>query len=447
MTEPAGDFALNDDEPSEGDPAGNRDLAPDRGFGQDGGSDGFVAGGRTGLETEPRRGNGPGPDRGLGVDRGSGSDRGSIGSDRGFGSDGGLSPDRGLGVDRGSGSDGGLRAHPQPGGTSPRRAVVLGSGGVLGFAWMVGALAAFEAEAQTDVRSSDLLVGTSAGSVGAALLSCGVSVDQIRRHHQGVPAPTDPPIAFDYDLDTGGALPSRPQLRPGSPRLLFDAVRHPRQSRAVVALAGALPAGRGTLDPVRRLIVGLTNSTALGDNWPGSPHAWIVATDYRTGRRVVFGRDAEASLPDAVVASCAIPAWYPPVVIEGRSYIDGGAVSNASIDLVADADVDEVYVFAPMASVERDRPLSPASRIERAVRRAITRGIIADIESLRAQDKRVIFVTPGPEDLAVIGANLMNPRRRTEVLETAMRTAAIQLRVQLAARTRGSRRASGQSAG
>ena len=75
MTEPAGDFALNDDEPSEGDPAGNRDLAPDRGFGQDGGPDGFVAGGRTGLETEPRTGSGRGPDRGLGVDRGS-----SIGS-------------------------------------------------------------------------------------------------------------------------------------------------------------------------------------------------------------------------------------------------------------------------------------------------------------------------------------------------------------------------------
>jgi NTE family protein len=98
-----------------------------------------------------------------------------------------------------------------------------------------------------------------------------------------------------------------------------------------------------------------------------------------------------------------------------------------------------------MASVERDRPRSPASRVERAIRRAITRGIIADIESLRADHARVIFVTPGPEDLAVIGANLMNPRRRTEVLETAMRTAAIQLRVQLAARRRGNRRAGGQS--
>ncbi len=327
----------------------------------------------------------------------------------------------------------------------PRRAIVLGSGGVLGFAWMVGALAAFEAEARVDARSVDLVVGTSAGSVAAALLSCGVSVDEIRRHHQGVPAPTDPPIAFDYDLDTGGALPLRPRLRPGSPRLLFDAVRHPRQSRAIVALAGALPAGRGTLAPVRRLIDAVTASTSLGDGWPTRPRTWIVATDYGTGRRVVFGRDALAALPDAVVASCAIPAWYPPVAIDGRSYIDGGAVSNASVDLVADTGVDELYVFAPMASVERDRPMSPALRIERAIRRAITRGIVADLDVLRAREVRVIFVTPGPEDLMVIGANLMNPRRRVEVLETAMRTAAIQLRVQLAARSRGNRRASGQA--
>ena len=314
--------------------------------------------------------------------------------------------------------------------------MVLGSGGVLGFAWMIGALAAMEAEASLDVRTAELFIGTSAGSVAAALLSSGVSVDEIRRHHQGVPAPTDPPIAFNYDGRAARAVPPRPRLRPGSPRLLFDAVRHPRQARAIVALAGALPAGRGTLEPVRRLIANVSDSAG---GWPQRPRTWIVATDYRSGRRVVFGRDAEATLPDAVVASCAIPAWYPPVVIDGRPYIDGGAVSNASVDLVTDAGVDEVYVFAPMASVEHDRPRSPVSRIERAIRRAITRGIVSDIEVLRGHGARVILVTPGPEDLNVIGANLMNPRRRTEVLETAMRTAAVQLRVQLATRPRGRR--------
>ncbi len=332
-------------------------------------------------------------------------------------------------------------------GVAPRRAVVLGSGGVLGFAWTIGALAALENEACFDVRSVQQLVGTSAGSVAAALLSCGVSVDEIRRHHQGVPAPTDPPIAFDHSAGTRGALPRRPGLLPGSPRLMFDAVRHPMQARAVVALAGALPAGRGTLEPVRRLVTEVAERSGFDSRWPERPQTWIAATDYRSGQRVLFGRDRAVRLADAVVASCAIPAWYPPAVIDGRSYIDGGAVSNTSVDVLLGASIDEVYVIAPMASTDVDRPRSPVSRIERALRGAITRGLVADVAALRASGMRVVLVTPGPDDLAVIGTNLMNPRRRTEVLESAMRTAAIRLRADLAARPARSRRASGQSLG
>lgn len=330
---------------------------------------------------------------------------------------------------------------------SPRRAVVLGGGGVLGFAWTVGALAALENEAGFDVRTVQQFVGTSAGSVVAALLSCGVSVDEIRRHHQGVPAPTDPPIAFDYSADTGRALPLRPRLLPGSPRLLLHSLRHPRQAQAVVTLAGVLPAGRGTLEPVRRLVTEVATQSGLGSGWPEDPRTWIAATDYRTGRRVLFGRDRSAPLADAVVASCAIPAWYPPALIDGRPYVDGGAASNTSVDVLTGREIDEAYVIAPMASTDLDRPRSPVSRIERALRRAIARGLLADIASLRASGVRVVLVTPGPEDLAVIGANLMNPRRRTEVLESAMRTAAIRLRADLAARPARTRRASGQSLG
>jgi NTE family protein len=328
----------------------------------------------------------------------------------------------------------------------PRRAVVLGSGGALGFAWTIGALAALETEARFDVRTVQQLVGTSAGSVAAALLASGVSVDEVRRHHQGVPAPTDPPIAFDYSAGNSRALP-RPRLLPGSPRLILGAVRHPWQARAAVTLAGVVPAGRGTLEPVRRLVTELAAGSGLDSRWPDRPQMWVVATDYRSGERVVFGRDRAVALADAVVASCAIPAWYPPAVIDGRPYIDGGAVSNTSVDVLAGTHIDEVYVLAPMASIDLDRPRSPVSRIERALRRAITRSLVADVASLRASGMRVVLVTPVPADLAVIGTNLMNPRRRTEVLESAMRTTAVQLRAELAVRPARVRRASGQSPG
>jgi len=117
--------------------------------------------------------------------------------------------------------------------------------------------------------------------------------------------------------------------------------------------------------------------------------------------------------------------------IGGHPYIDGGAASNASADLLVDEPVDEVYVLAPMASIQLDRPRSPVARIERSIRRAITRGILADVAQLRASGKHVLLVSPGPEDLELIGANLMNPRRRTAVLEKAMETATVELRAQL----------------
>jgi NTE family protein len=132
--------------------------------------------------------------------------------------------------------------------------------------------------------------------------------------------------------------------------------------------------------------------------------------------------------------------------IGGHPYIDGGAASNASADLLVDQPVDEVYVLAPMASVELDRPRSPVARIERSIRRAITRGILADVARLRASGKHVLLVSPGPEDLELIGANLMDPRRRTAVLETAMQSATVQLRAQLVGLRNGrSARRSGQT--
>ena len=38
------------------------------------------------------------------------------------------------------------------------------------------------------------------------------------------------------------------------------------------------------------------------------------------------------------------------------------------------------------------------------------------------------FLGPGAEDLAGIGANMMDPRRREQVLETSLRTSAAALR-------------------
>lgn len=314
-------------------------------------------------------------------------------------------------------------------GNGVRRGLVLGAGGVLGLTWMIAALSALEAEEGFDARDVEVCIGTSAGSVLAALLGCGVGVDVALRHQQGIPAPADPDISWDYDRDSGGAVPPRPGFGIGSPRLLLEAARHPRRVPPMAAFSAALPRGRGTLLPLHRMVE-LVSEPLPGGGWPAAPSTWIVGMDYAAGTRTVFGRGGAppATLADAVTASCAIPGWYMPVVIDGRPYVDGGTLSPTSLDLLVGAGLDEVYVLAPMASFAYDRPRAAMARAERRWRRLVTRRVLADAEALRASGTAVTLLGPGPEDLQAIGANLMDPRRRQAVLATALRTSVEALR-------------------
>jgi NTE family protein len=124
-----------------------------------------------------------------------------------------------------------------------------------------------------------------------------------------------------------------------------------------------------------------------------------------------------------VVASCSIPGWYEPAVIDGRRYVDGGVRSSTSLRSLAQAGLDEIYVLAPMASVVPDRPARTTERLERRVRRLVTRTLLREAEALRAGGTRVTVLTPGPEDLAAMGFNLMDPRRRQPVLDLSLHTA------------------------
>ena len=64
-----------------------------------------------------------------------------------------------------------------------------------------------------------------------------------------------------------------------------------------------------------------------------------------------------------------------------------------------------------MAAQEFDRPRSPVTRLERVVRRAITRGVEADAHALRAAGADVSILAPVAADLTEMGPNLMNPKR------------------------------------
>lgn len=310
-----------------------------------------------------------------------------------------------------------------------RRGVVLGAGGVLGAAWTIGALSAVESELGFDPRDAELLLGTSAGSVLAAFLGSGIGVETLRDHQQGTytaVGPDDPQISYDPDRDSGGALPPLPRPFIGSPRGVVSSALRPWRTTPMMALSAVLPQGRGSLAPVGELIDAVTEPGA----WAPHPQTWVVAMDYDYGRRTVFGRAGSppAGLRDAVMASCAIPGWYSPVRIGRRRYVDGGACSPTSLDLVARLGLDEVVVLSPMTSLDYDNPTAVASKVERRFRRLVTKRLVGEVKKVAATGTKVTLLGPGAEDLAVIGANMMDPRRREQVLETSLRTSLAALR-------------------
>lgn len=310
--------------------------------------------------------------------------------------------------------------------TGRRRGLVLGAGGVLGAAWTIGALQAMAEVEGFDPADAEVVIGTSAGSVLAALLGSGLSVAELLDHQRGMPLPHELGADWSYDSSTGGALPPRPRLSVGSPALLRRTVAHPRQLPPLAVLAALTPAGTGTLAEVGRTVA----AVAGDDGWSRRKGVWVVAMDYDSGRRVAFGREGapRARIDEAVMASCAIPGWYAPVSIGGRRYVDGGTLSTTSVDLLAKDRLDEVYVLAPMAAFVSDSPRQIAARLERRIRRRVTRRMLVEAQTVSRSGTAVTVLAPGPEDLAEIGANMMDPSRRLAVLETSLRTSARALR-------------------
>ncbi|MCQ4084802.1 patatin-like phospholipase family protein [Streptomyces sp. RB6PN25] len=305
-----------------------------------------------------------------------------------------------------------------------RRGLVLGGGGSLGAAWTIGALCVLEDAWGWDPRSADIILGTSAGAIVGSLVALGARPRDILSHQRGDTAQSG--IRVDYDTWVGGALPRIPRPGIGSLKMLCDAVRHPHRMPFTMLLAACAPPGQGNLNGVRDLF----RQLEMGDRWTHNPALRVVAVDLDRGVRVLFGApDAPCTdLASAVTASCALPAWFAPVEIGGRRFVDGCAWSDTNLDLVAGEGLDEVFVLAPTCVRHMDHPRSVPAQVERQLRRIATWRLLHEAQLVRQAGARVRMIVPGPEDLAAMGANLMDPQRRLSVLETSLRTTAAALR-------------------
>lgn len=232
--------------------------------------------------------------------------------------------------------------------------LVLGAGGALGERWMHGVLAGLAHAAGIDFRTTEQLVGTSAGAIVAADLLAGRApagpedAGTIASDLAALPEP----VEEDRDA-TGpgrarrliGALPSgvgRIARGAGGPLAPYAlAATRPPGALLRANVLGRLETPRATLDELGRRLA--------RDGLRFDGRLRVVCVERESGRRVVFGAPGapRATVAEAVQASCSVPWLYRPVTIGEREYVDGGLWSPTSIDVAPAARETRVLCLNP----------------------------------------------------------------------------------------------------
>ncbi|WP_436498489.1 patatin-like phospholipase family protein [Actinokineospora sp. HUAS TT18] len=207
--------------------------------------------------------------------------------------------------------------------------MVLGAGGIAGTAWMTGLATRLRRDG-VDLGLADVIVGTSSGAMVGGMLVTGRDLDAL----------ADPP-----DLHSGDDTRALP---PPNPRLwetlkiaqgTDDTPERELARREVLQVAMEQPRAETSLFARIAALVG-------GDDWH-SGGLRIPVIEAGSGRREVWDRDTGVSLSAAVTAGHAFPGIVPPVVVDGRHFVDGGLWSTTNADLAAPA--AKVLVLEPLA--------------------------------------------------------------------------------------------------
>lgn len=263
---------------------------------------------------------------------------------------------------------------PEAATRAPRLGLALGGGAARGFAH-VGVIQVLE---QNGIRP-DLVVGTSAGSMVAAMYASGKTAAELEATALSMEEAT----LTDWSLPIMG----RGMLRGEA------LTRYVRQ-----AVGGKL----------------LENmSIPLG----------VLATDLATGQGVLFRRGDAAQ---AVRASSAVPGVFAPVSITGRDYVDGGLVAPVPVRYARDMGAEVVLAVDISSAPEGN---AAVGNVQVLLQTFAIMGQSINRHELAGAD-----VVLRPALVGVGSADFSARLRAIEAGRAAMQAALPQLRTQLARR-------------
>jgi NTE family protein len=118
--------------------------------------------------------------------------------------------------------------------------------------------------------------------------------------------------------------------------------------------------------PFRRAIESLLQARRFGDL---TVPLTVTVTDLDTGELLLYGAGArDAPLVDVLVATCALPFYFPPAGLDGRRCGDGGLRGVLPLEAAAHAGIDPVFAVdvGPGLELAAGKAADPGPALVRA---------------------------------------------------------------------------------
>jgi NTE family protein len=324
---------------------------------------------------------------------------------------------------------------------SARVGLALAGGGPEGAIYEIGVLRAIdEALDGIDFNRLPVYVGVSAGAFVAANLANQITTAQNVRAIVKKEPGEHPFVPQTFFMPAVGEL-----LRRGAqtPSFLLDALWDLIRTReatslydSAMRLSRVLPLGLFDNDPIREYLQTIYSMKGRSNDFRTlKAKLFIVATELDSGRAVRFGEKGLDRVPisQAIQASSALPGLYPPVVIDGRHYVDGVLIKtvHASVALEHGAGlVICVNPIVPVDTLHAPGDDSPARRLtELGLPTVLSQTFRTLIHSRmrvgmaayapRYPKQRTVLFEPQPDDYRMFFTNIFSFGSRKELAEYA----------------------------
>jgi predicted acylesterase/phospholipase RssA len=324
---------------------------------------------------------------------------------------------------------------------SARIGLALAGGAPEGAIYEIGVLRALdEALDGIDFNALPVYVGVSAGAFVAANLANQITTAQNVRAIVKKEPGEHPFVPQTFFMPAVGELLRRGARTPG---FLLDAVWDLVRTReatslfdSVMRLSRVLPLGLFDNEPIREYLETIYSIKGRSNDFRTlRAKLFIVATELDSGHAVRFGEKGLDHVPisRAIQASSALPGLYPPVVIDGRHFVDGVLIKTVHASVALEHGADLVICINPIVPVDTLRAEDHEMRKRRLTEMGLPTVLSQTFRTLihsrmrvgmaayapRYPKQRTVLFEPKPDDYRMFFTNIFSFGSRKELAEYA----------------------------